>query len=209
MATSITLPKIPGFTPEWTFDAVQLFLDKYYPQTEALCLEVVKIRGDLLELCKVQTPEICLEAVKNYGKALRYCDHFSQEICNAAVDNDPRAIKYVPDIYQTEALCLKAVEHDGMLLKYCKHQSPSVVTAALDNDPDALIWVKDQTPDMVKILLAQSDDHNRVMSDVHYSMLSKQPRPQKVFTQDQITNMILGLNCASEIKNDLLKQALM
>lgn len=208
MSISITVPKIPGFTPEWTFNAAQLLIDPEFPQTEALCLEAVTKNGALLEMCEIQTPEICLAAVKDYGKALQYCNHFSQEICDAAVDNDAKAIRYVPNIYQTEALCLKVVECDGYLLQYCKRQTPKVVQTALEQDPDALVWVRNQTPDMVKVLLASTEDPDLVMQDVHYTMLAKQPRPQKVFTQEQVTNMILGLNVDSAIKNDLLKQIL-
>jgi hypothetical protein len=157
----------------------------------------------------IHTPAIELAAVKDYGKALQWCNNFSQELCDAAVDRDARAIRYVPDIYQTEALCLKAVTSDGMLLRYCKRQSPAVVTAALQENPDSLIYVKQQTPDMVKLLLAQTTDTASVMADVHYSMLARQPRPQKVFTQSQLTDMVLSLDCASTVKNELLKQLLL
>ena len=208
MSIRITVPKIPGFTPEWTFTASQLLLDPNFPQTEALCLEAVTRYGSLLEFCKFQTPEICLAAVKECGKALRFSDHFSQEICDVAVENDVRAIRYVPDIYQTEDMCLQVVKRDGYLLQYCKRQTPTIVQAALDENPDSLIWVRNQTADMIKVLLASADEPEHVMQDIHYTVLAKQPRPQKVFTQEQVTNMILGLNAESAVKNDLLKQIL-
>ncbi len=209
MSINVSLPAIPGFTPAHTFRPMQLMLDPEYPQTSELVLAVVSDYGYLLEFAMIHTPAIELAAVKDYGKALQWCNNFSQELCDAAVDRDARAIKYVPDIYQTEALCLKAVTSDGMLLRYCKRQSPAVVTAALQENPDSLIYVKQQTPDMVKLLLAQTTDTASVMADVHYSMLARQPRPQKVFTQSQLTDMVLSLDCASTVKNELLKQLLL
>src|SRR4051812_17671665 len=130
MSTSVTLARIPGFTPEWTFTADQLIRDPAYPQTDELCLDAVTIDGDLLKYVKNQTESICLAAVKDSYRALKYCTIFSQEICDIAVSKNPNALKYVPGIYQTRELCIAAVRQGGMSIEYVKNQTPELVQIA-------------------------------------------------------------------------------
>jgi hypothetical protein len=202
-----TLKNLNGLLPEWTFDSTQLIMDPNYPQTEELCLDAVKFEGDYLSEVKVQTETVCLAAVRNRGKALQYCTVFSQEICDAAINNDIRAIKFVPQIYQTEELACKVVARNGFLLEYIKNQTPKVVETALADELNALRFVKNQTRELILDCIKRSNVRD-VMGNIHYSTATQFVGGPKVYTQDQLTNIVLRLECSSDVKTALLKNIL-
>ena len=61
---------------------------------------------------------------------------------------------------------------------------------------------------MIKKLIAQSDNAESVMSDVHYTVIMNQPQVPKVFTQDEITCIVLGLDGPTDVKQAILRQIL-
>lgn len=86
--------------------------------SEEMCLAAIDCRnflgGDIFfkEIKHPQTESICLAIVKREGFSLKFITNQTFDICKAAVSNYPLAIEYVKD--QTVDLCLAALECDTL-----------------------------------------------------------------------------------------------
>ena len=60
--------------------------------------------GSTIELLEEQTEAICLEAVKQKGELLAYVQNQNLQICLEAVKQNPDALRYVKELYRDAVL---------------------------------------------------------------------------------------------------------
>lgn len=84
------------------------------PQTERLCLEAVKLDGELLFVVeeRLRTPEICMAAVRQNGCAIYWAPVQTPELALAAVRQNGRALRYVDPPLRTLEIINAAIEQN-------------------------------------------------------------------------------------------------
>jgi len=145
---------------------------------ESICIDLLKIDGELLQymdeqtndMCKValqqnglslryvirQNNELCEEAVNQNGLALQYVKVQTKNICYAAVFNNPESIQYMTTQY--DELCVYAVKIDGLLLKYVKNKKKVIAMEAVKQNGMALQYADKQTKKIYTAAISQNPE---------------------------------------------------
>lgn len=121
-----------------------------YYQTEEMCYEVVKVKGEMLRhVANIhKTPRVCLAAVNNYGYALEFIDaeRQTEEICRIAIQKNIYVARFVAK--QTQELCELMVYLNADSIKYVKQEfiTEEMINYCIEKGPvDAMANIPEQT----------------------------------------------------------------
>lgn len=132
-------------------------------QTEELCLNIVKMQGNLLKLIANPTEEICLAAICKDNSAYLDIENPSEEASIAYVVDNGYNLRNIKPENQTENVVLIAVTQNVLAIEYAEVQSEEICIAACSTNINVLKHCKIRTP---KLLLQVCQKNGIALGDI-------------------------------------------